>query len=181
MSRCFRELIAILQLPTLNHWQTTVLAILGFTVGMVLHLRWHPLRRHWSDAWDLMRLRSALILWTAGAMLLASVTGEASLAYALGQLTDWREVIVPLARDAAAHLAVLPHALIPPWPFACLVPLALLFLTVRIWRWPYRYGERRPGPEQKIALLGATLIGFSWLALEIASLRHMLPEGAESL
>ena len=180
MSRCFRELIATLNLPTLNHWQSTALAILGVAVGLALHLRWHPLRRHLSDAWDFVRLRPALILWTAGAMLLASVTGEASPAHTLVQLTDWREIIVPLARDAAAHLAVLPHALIPPWPFACLVPLALLFLTVRIWRWPYRYGERKPGPEQKIALLFATLIGFGWLVLEVSSMKHMLQEGAES-
>lgn len=166
----------------LTHWQSTALAILGFAVGLALHLRWHPLRRHLSDAWDLLRLRPALIVWVAGAALLASAFGDVRPVFiSMGQLSDWRELIVPLARDAAAHLALLPHVLIQPWPLACLMPLALAILTIRIWRWPYRYGERRPGPEQKIALLVATLSGFAWLALEVSSHRQMLPEGAETV
>jgi len=166
----------------LNHWQTTALALLGFAAGLVLHLRWHPLRRHLSDAWDCLRLRPALILLTAGALLLAGVFGEAAHApYSWSQRTDWREIILPLARDALAHLAVLPHALMPPWPLACVVPLVLVFLTIRIWRWPYRYGERRPGPEQKFGLLIVTLLAFAWLGLEGSSARHMLAEGVETL
>lgn len=184
MSRCFRELIANLALLALQLelWQSTALAILGVAVGLALHLQWHPLRRHLSDAWDIVRLRSVLVILTAGAMLLASTFGEvAPTAFPLAQLTDWRGILLPLTLDAAAHLAVLPHALVPPWPLACLVPVALLLLTIRIWRWPYRYGERKPGPEQKLALLGVTVIGFGWLVLEASSLRRMLPEGAETL
>lgn len=166
----------------LSYWQSTALALLGFTFGLVLHLRWHPLRRHLSDAWDFVRLRPALILWTAGAALLASVSGDARPSvYSMAQLSDWRELILPLSRDAAAHLALLPHVLIQPWPLACLMPAVLAILTIRIWRWPYRYGERRPGPEQKIALLIVTLVGFGWLGLEIAALKSMLPEGAETV
>jgi hypothetical protein len=165
----------------LTHWQSTALALFGCAAGLVLHLRWHPLRRHLSDAWDCLRLRSALIAWTAGALLLASVFGEVPHAsYSLAQLTDWREMILPLGRDALAHLAALPHALMPPWPLACMVPVVLVFLTIRIWRWPYRYGERRPGPEQKFALLAVTLVGFAWLGLEGSSARHMLSEGVET-
>ncbi|MCB1277033.1 hypothetical protein [Prosthecobacter sp.] len=163
-------------------WQSTALALLGFTAGLALHLRWHPLRRHLSDAWDFLRLRPVLIVWTAGALILASVFSESlRTPIPLARLTDWREMILPLSRDAAQHMAMLPHVLIPPWPLACLVPVLLVFLTVRIWRWPYRYGERRPGPEQKVALLVFTLTGFGWLALEGSSLRHMLPEGAETV
>jgi hypothetical protein len=166
----------------LTLWQSTALALLGFAAGLVLHLRWHPLRRHLSDAWDCLRLRPALILWSAGAALLATVFGETPHApCSLPQLTDWREMLLPLAREALAHLAALPHVLMPPWPLACLVPLVLVFLTIRIWRWPYRYGERRPGPEQKFALLAVTLLGFVWLGLEGSSARHMLSEGVETL
>lgn len=179
MSRCFRELIVSLNL---SHWQTTALALTGFIVGLALHLRWHPLRRHLSDAWDFVRLRPALVLWGGGASLLGSTLGDTSPAsYSLVQLNDWRELILPLARDALAHLALLPHALIQPWPLACLVPLGLAMLTIRIWRWPYRYGERRPGPEQKIVLLAVTASGFIWLALEVVTLKRMLPEGAETV
>ncbi|WP_395737044.1 hypothetical protein [Prosthecobacter sp.] len=166
----------------LTHWQTTALALLGFAAGLVLHLRWHPLRRHLSDAWDCLRLRSGLIIGTAGAVLLAGAAGEKLHApYSLAQLTDWREMLLPLARDALAHMAMLPHALLPPWPLAGMAPVALLFLTLRIWRWPYRYGERRPGPEQKFSLLAVTVAGFAWLVLEAASLRQMLPEAVETL
>jgi len=166
----------------LSHWQATALALLGFIVGLALHLRWHPLRQYLSDAWDLLRLRPALVLWVAGASLLASLFGDSrSTSYPLLQIMDWSELVVPLARDALAHLALLPHALVQPWPLACVIPFVLAILTVRIWRWPYRYGERRPGPEQKITLLAFTLIGFAWLALEAATLPRMLPEGAESV
>ena len=93
----------------LTPWQSTALALFGFAAGLVLHLRWHPLRRHLSDAWDCLRLRPALILWTAGAMLLARVYGETPHApYSMAQLTDWQEMLLPLARDALAHLAALP-------------------------------------------------------------------------
>lgn len=164
----------------LTHWQTTALALLGFAAGLVLHLRWHPLRRHLSDAWDCLRLRPALILLTAGAMLLAAVFGETPHApYSMAQLTDWREMILPLFYAALAHLAALPHALMSPWPLACLVPVVLVFLTIRIWRWPYRYGERRPGPEQKFGLLIVTILAFVWLGLEGSSVRRMLPEAVE--
>jgi hypothetical protein len=166
----------------LTPWQSTALALLGFAAGLVLHLRWHPLRRHLSDAWDCLRLRPALIVWTAGAMLLSSVFGEYKVTiYPLHMLTDWQEVIMPLSRDALAHLAALPHGLMPPWPLASVVPLLLVFLTIRIWRWPYRYGERRPVVEQKAVLLTVTLVGFAWLGMEGASVRRALPEGVETM
>lgn len=115
-------------------------------------------------------------------MLLATVFGETPRApYSLPQLTDWQEMILPLARDALAHLATLPHAWLPPWPLACLVPVVLVFLTIRIWRWPYRYGERKAVLEQKVVLLIVTLVSFAWLVLEGSSLRGMLPEGVETV
>lgn len=166
----------------LTLWQSTALALLGCAAGLALHLRWHPLRRHLSDAWDCLRLRPALILWTAGAMLLAGVAGGPPPApYPLARLTDWQEMIAPLASDALARLAVLPHVWMPPWPLACGVPLLLVFLTIRIWRWPYRYGERRPGMEQKFGLFLVTLTAFAWLGLEVSSVRRMLPEGVETM
>jgi hypothetical protein len=166
----------------LTSWQSTALALLGCTAGLVLHLRWHPLRRHLSDAWDCLRLCPALLGCAAGAMLLATVWGETPRApYSLPQITDWEEMLLPLARDALAHLAMLPHAWLPPWPLACLVPGVLVFLTIRLWRWPYRYGERRPVMEQKMVLLIVTLVSFAWLGLEVASLRQMLAESVETV
>ncbi len=165
----------------LSLWQSTVLALLGFAAGLALHLRWHPLRRHLSDAWDLLRLRPALVLLAATALLLATLCSPQRAPYAVEQITDWQEILRPLALSAVAHMAVLPHEAMPAWPLAGVAPVLLIFLTVRIWRWPYRYGERRPGAEQKFALLAATLAGFVWLGLEARGLRHMLPERMEML
>lgn len=162
----------------------TVFALLGLAVGLVLHLRWHPLRQHLSDAWDFLRQRSVLVLWVAGGALLAERAGAVPLdSRSLAQLTDWREVAGPLAREAAAHLALLPHSLIQPWPVACLMPVVFTLLTVRIWRWPYRYAEHRPSPEQKFTLLAVSVLGFVWLGLEVAGLVRvrMLPEWLEML
>lgn len=162
----------------------TLLALLGVAVGLVLHLRWHPLRQELSDAWDFLRRRSALLLWVAGAGLLAEGVGGARMETpALAQLSEWREVIGPLAREAGGRLVLLPHCLIPPWPLACLMPVMFAILTVRIWRWPYRYARYRPGPEQKFALLMFAVLGFVWLGLEVAGLRRerMLPEWVEML
>ena len=159
-----------------------MLALSGCAAGLVLHLRWHPLRRHLSDAWDCLRLHPVLVLLTAGAILLEGVFGEVRHApYLLPQLTDWGEMMLPLAREAMAHLAALPHVLMPTGQLACVMPVVLVVLTIRIWRWPYRYGERRPGPEQKFSMLAATVVGFAWLALEGSSLRHMLTEGVETV
>lgn len=166
----------------LTHWQSTSLALLGFITGMVLHLRWHPLRRHLSDAWDFVRLRPFLVVACAGAALLASASATVRpVPRTLAQLSGWRELILPLAHESAGHLAQLPHVLIAPWPLAVLTPFALAILTVRIWRWPYRYGERQPGLEQKVALIAATLAGCGWLALEVSSLRSMQAEAVETL
>lgn len=166
----------------LHPWQSTALALLGCAAGLLLHLRWHPLRQHLSDAWDFVRLRPVLVTGTAGAALLAETLGrEPAAAWTLVQLGDWREILSPLVREAMERLALLPHALVPPWPLACLMPLMLGILAVRIWRWPYRYGERRPGPEQKFSLLAATVIGGGWLVLEAMALGRMLPEGMEML
>lgn len=160
------------------------LALLGVAVGLVLHLRWHPLRQELSDAWDFLRQRGVLVLWVAGAGLLAeAVAGGGMETRTLAQLTEWREVIGALARDAGGRLALLPHCLMSPWPLACLMPVVSAILTARIWRWPYRYARHRPGPEQKFAMLLFTGLGFAWLGLEITGLRpeRMLPEWLEML
>lgn len=166
----------------LHPWQSTALALLGCAVGLLLHLRWHPLRQHLSDAWDFVRLRPLLVAGAAGAMLLAEAAGgERPPAWTLLQLGDWREIVGAMAGQAAERLAVLPHALIAPWPLACLMPLVLGLLAVRVWRRPYRYGKRRAGPEQKFSLLAATAAGAGWLVLEALGLRDMLSEALEMI
>ena len=157
--------------------QTTFLALLGLTAGLVLHFRWHPSRRAFSDAWDFLRLRQALVLLMAGLMLFES----AESGFSMVRLEDWRGLWLPLMQISFSELAVLFHALVPPWPLALGLPLALLVLTIRVWRWPYRYGDRVPVPEQKLVLVALTASGVLWTLIEIAGARQMLPEVLEMI
>ncbi len=155
----------------------TFLALLGAAVGLALHLRWHPLRREFSDAWDFLRLRQPLVLMVAGLLLLAPQAPV----FTILQLEDWRGVWPSLLGRAFTEVTEFFHALLPPWPLALVLPLGLLLLTIRVWRWPYRYGERVPVPEQKLVLVGLSVAGLVWMAVEIAAWRITLPEWLESV
>jgi hypothetical protein len=155
----------------------TFLALLGTAVGLALHLRWHPLRREFSDAWDFLRLRQPLVLVVAGLLLLR----DEAPAFTGPELEDWRGLWPSLLGRAFTEVTELFHALLPPWPLALVLPLGLLLLTIRVWRWPYRYGERVPVPEQKLVLVGLSVAGVLWAGLEIAAMRVVLPEWLESV
>jgi hypothetical protein len=155
----------------------TFLALLGTAVGLALHLRWHPLRREFSDAWDFLRLRQPLVLMVAGLLLLR----DEAPAFTGTELEDWQGLWPSLLGRAFTEVTELFHALLPPWPLALALPLGLLLLTIRVWRWPYRYGERVPVPEQKLVLVGLSAAGVLWAGLEIAAMRVVLPELLESV
>lgn len=156
---------------------TTFLALLGVAVGLALHLRWHPLRREFSDAWGFLALRQPLVLLVAGLLLL----NRRAPLFSLAELEDWRGLWPSLLGRAVTEVTGLFHVLLPPWPLALILPLGLLLLTIRVWRWPYRYGERVPVPEQKLALVGMSAAGLVWVALEAAGWRSPLPEWLESV
>jgi hypothetical protein len=156
--------------------QTTVLALLGLSAGLALHFRWHPLRREFSDAWDFLRLRQPLVLLVAGCLLFHPGPGRS-----LMELEDWQDLWPHLLREACAGTTQLFHELAPPWPLALVLPLLLVLLTVRVWRWPYRYGERVPVPEQKLLLIGLSAAGLLWLGLEAAAWQAVYPEWLETV
>ena len=159
--------------------QTTLLALLAFSAGLALHLRWHPRRREFSDAWDFLRLRQPLLWLVAGTSLLNGL--EAEKGFSLAELNDWRGLWLPLLRRAFTEFALLFHMLVPPWPLALLLPLLLVVLTIRVWRWPYRYGERVPVPEQKLVLIALTAGSVLWAGLEaLAYFRPELPEAVQT-
>jgi len=155
---------------------TTVLALLGLSAGLALHFRWHPLRREFSDAWDFLRLRQPLVLLVAGALLFHPEPGRS-----VTELEDWQALWPNRLREACAGTTQLFHELVPPWPQALVLPLLLVLLTVRVWRWPYRYGERVPVPEQKLVLVGLSATGLLWLGLEAAAWRTVYPEWLETV
>lgn len=165
-------------------WIQTGLAVAGAVAGVLLHLKWHPLRRELSDAWDMMLCMPWLTVLTAVLMLLAEVGGERWVrpVGALNELLVWREMVVPLVLEALMMLGRLLHGLLPVWPLALLLPVALGLLSWRVLRFPYRYGPRRQLPVERWLLLAGMVLSWVWLGLEgchvwVAS----LPEWLEAL
>jgi hypothetical protein len=155
---------------------TTILALLGLFTGLVLHLRWHPLRREFSDSWDFLRLRQPLVLLLGILILL----GRPAPVFTLPELQDWRSLWPALLGRSFWEITELFHALMPTWPLAVALPFLLWMLAVRLWRLPYRYGGRRPVMEEKLALAGMSSAGLLWITAEISASRTALPEMMES-
>lgn len=155
---------------------TTTLALLGVFIGLALHLRWHPLRREFSDAWEFLRLRQPLVFLLALLILLS----RPAAVFALPELQDLRGSWPALLGRSFRDVTELFHTLMPTWPLALAVPFILLVLLICLWRLPYRYGERPPAAEQKLALAGLSAAGLLWIMAEISACRTTLSEMMES-
>jgi len=150
---------------------------------MMLHLKWHPLRQHFSDAWDVMMGMPWLTVLSAALMLMAEMAGESWLrpTFTFNELLDWREVVQPLALDALLEQARMLHGLLPVWPLALLLPLVLVLLSWRVIRFPYRYGPRRQQPVERWLLIAGMMLSWGWVLLEIAHLTRPVVEWLEAL
>lgn len=153
----------------------TVLALLGLSAGMVLHFRWHPLRRAFSESWDLLQLRQAWVLLPAFCLLFWPQRSRS-----VAEWEIWQELWPDLLREGCAAATQLFHEVAPPWPLALALPLLLVLLTVRVWRWPYRYAARAATTQQKIGLIGLSSSAMLWLGIEISSWQVIHPEWVET-
>ena len=59
-------------------WIQTGLALAGAVAGVMLHLKWHPLRRELSEAWDIMTGMPWLTVLGAALMLMAGTVPACS-------------------------------------------------------------------------------------------------------
>lgn len=164
-------------------WFQTLLGLALLVVGVFLHLKWHPLRRQFSDAWDIMTQMPWLTLVGAALLLFAELAGEAWLSrpWSYNQLLDWRALAPGLAWSAMAEYARLGHGLLPPWPLALAFPPILSLLVWRIIRLPYRYGSQKQPVWERRLLLGSVVAAWLWAGLETAHAWRMLPEWLEAL
>lgn len=164
-------------------WWQTALCVAGWLVGWVLHLKWHPLRRHLSDAWDLLTGRPWLSVMLATMWLLAQWLGPESGA------DDWKHVDVSFWRDAASPLALRGvemyvsslHALFPPWPLAVILPPVLTAMAWRLHRLPYRYSQIRLSHVEKVIMWLVAALCWAWIFVEIGREWRALPEWLESV
>lgn len=164
-------------------WMQTGLAFAGAVAGVMLHLSWHPLKRCLSEAWDLLTGMPWLIVLSAGLMLLAEAGGEVWLRSPLSvnELLVWRDVAPDLLLASLVEYSRLFHGLLPVWPGALVLPLALLLLSWRVIRFPYRYGPRRQLPLERWLLIGGLLICWVWLVMEVVAFKRAMPEWLETV
>lgn len=155
---------------SLPPWLHSALCVAGMIAGVALHLAWHPLRRHFSDAMDFLRTHT-LPLW----LMMAGMAAERVLALGLHPAPDetpapsWAEpgALHELALASLQQSVMLFHEAFTPWPLVLGLPLLLLALAVQILRYPYRYQKRKPGLDQILLLVLVNVAGIAWAAMEI--------------
>lgn len=153
-------------LKELPLWLHTVLCIGGLALGVALHLKWHPLRRHLSDGFDFLRTHR-LPLWIIGAGILAHelvAPDEYSGANGLihGDYNDLLQDFTMLGKHAASRVIILFHHAFPPWPLSLLLPVWTVLLAVELMRFPYRYQAGRVRAEQGMALILLCVASIAW-------------------
>lgn len=151
-------------------WLHPTLCIAGLAAGVALHLAWHPLRRHFSDAYQFMAA-SPRPLAAAIAVLLLHGAPEARLGLAHGTFAAWQDAVAPVLRVAAVDAAVLLHQAVPPLPQALLLPLWLWMLTVRLMRHPYRFQKERLRVDQQTLLVALSSLAAVWAAVFLTTPR----------
>ena len=157
-------------LASLPPWLHSALCVAGMIAGVALHLAWHPLRRHFSDAMDFLRTHT-LPLW----LMMAGMAAERALALGTHPMageapaSSWAEpgALHDLAVASLRQAVMLYHEAFAPWPLVLGLPLLLLALAVQIFRYPYRYQKRKAGLDQIILLVLVNVAGIAWAAMEI--------------
>ncbi len=170
--------------PASTLWLQTFLALAGLVAGLMLHLKWHPLRTHFSDAWDMLQSFAWLVPMMAALQLMSGPWEPwcvpRGVAAAPVAAIGWKSILdlLPLA---AQDMAVLGLGFFPPWPAALGLPLVLTLLVWRVKRFPYRYHSRRRRPATLGALTVVVVLAWAWLGLEITGFFKPMPEVLETL
>jgi len=152
--------------------------------GVWLHLRWHPQRREFSEAWDMVTGMPWLTVLHGTLLTVGQLMGGPWITSWLEgvDVWTWRELAGPLFLGALMENVSLQHSLLPVWPWALCLPVVLALLSWRVIRYPYRYGPRQQLPVEKWLLAGGMVMSWGWLVLEIVALRQTaMPEWLEGL
>ncbi len=152
-------------------WLRSLLGVAGLAAGMAAHLALHPQRRHFSDAFDLLKSRPYVLL-IGGVLLLAQKLAGSDGLHSLpdARATDWADwtgLAGSLTMQALTRFALLPHQVLAAWPAALLLPALLTVTLIHLARQPYRAGLRQKPRGGEFALLAAlTLLFFIATAME---------------
>ncbi|TDU64566.1 hypothetical protein EI77_04016 [Prosthecobacter fusiformis] len=168
--------------PSTTLWLQTLLVLAVMGAGLMLHLKWHPLRECFSDAWDMLQSFGWLVPLLAALHLLSGIAPPWGVADAVAWdgLTAWRQML-ELVPMAARDMAVLTHGFFPPWPSSLAAPVLLSLLVWKTTRLPYRYGSRRKRPALSRLLISAVIVAWCWMILEGVASVQVMPEWLETL
>jgi len=169
--------------PAQTLWLQTFLALIGLCVGLMLHLKWHPLREPLSDAWDMLQSFSWLVPMMAALQLMSGTLEPWAIPYEVGEnenVTAWQQMreIMPVAGQ---DVAALTHGFFPPWPVALALPVVFSLLVWRVKRFPYRYYSRRRRPGTLWAWMVLVFLAWGWLGLEAVGWVRPMSEWLETL
>lgn len=157
-------------------WLSTALGVGGLALAVALHFAWHPLRRHFSDAFDVLRTHKRLFWLVALALFLNGVTPPAGPApqslhaWLQTDLASLATVAVPMLLAATESYARMWHQLVPPWPVALAVPVALVAGTASLIRYPYRYGGGKLKRSETTLLMLLAVGAVVWAFMGLISL-----------
>lgn len=153
-------------LKELPLWLHTVLCIGGLALGVALHLKWHPLRRHLSDGFDFLRThRLPLWIMAAGTLaheLLAADETSRAIGWLQGGYHSLLEEFMMFGKLAVGRVIILLHHAFPPWPISLVLPVWTVLLAVELMRFPYRYQASRLRPEQGMVLILLCVASIAW-------------------
>ena len=157
-------------------WLSTVLGVGGLAVAVALHFAWHPLRRHFSDAFDVLRTHKRLFWLVALALFLNAITPAEGLtshpvrAWTMADLSSPGTMTVPMLRAASESYSRMWHQLVPPWPVVLAIPVLLVAGTASLIRYPYRYGGGKLKRSDTALLLLLAVSAVVWAFMGIISL-----------
>lgn len=147
-------------------WLHSTLCIAGLAVAVALHLAWHPLRRHFSDAYDFMRMRRLPLCIMIAALALDQWFAQDAVfaddGFAGDNFFEWPGAWIVLLKASALDAVTLLHQAIPIMPLAVLLPVWVVMLTVQMMRFPYRYQNEKLRPSQRIVLLCLSALTIVW-------------------
>ncbi len=169
----------------------TILCIVVFALCVGVHLRWHPLRQAFSDAWSFLLQHHYLLWFSAAALILNELAGGQQSVSRLFEknfplstssaVPLWPHTLDQLALLSLSRFGIALHTVFTPWPVAFLLPLLVTFLVWQIHRQPFWYDSKKPGPLKTSLLLTLALLTWAWLALEITARFSPLPEFLETV
>jgi len=165
--------------PTQHLWPQTLAVLVGLIVGLWLHLRWHPLREFFSEAFSLLQRMPWLVI---GLVVCYGLTVSPEPWTVPLDDPQWASLslksqLFHMLPHAGLGLAMMIQGLVPPWPLALGLPGLLVWLLLKskvpVRRASQRQTSRLNHGRLPLALL--MVVSWIWLLLEGVACLGVMP------